>query len=139
MIIRNEHRHVSKNFLESEFFTKDPDFDFDGHFLDGRLIQAVQWLRDHFNVPIRINSSFRSHEYNLKIGGAKNSFHTKGMAVDISFLKDNREIIEIIEKEVRDNGTVRKALEDIGVKGILFYANFIHLDTRVNFYTRRYT
>lgn len=139
MIIRNEHRHISKNFLESEFFTKDPDFDFHAHYFDERLIQAVQWLRDHFNVPIRINSSFRSHEYNLKIGGAKNSFHTRGMAVDISWLKDNNEIIGSIEKDVLENGPVRKALNDMGVRGILFYSNFIHLDTRINFYTRRYS
>lgn len=138
MIIRNEHTHVSKNFLASEFYTKDPDFPHDGHYFDDRLIKTVQWLRDHFNVPVIITSTFRSHEYNLSIGGAKNSFHTRGLAVDFYFRQRNLEIIPEIEKDVKERGPICTALETIGIKGFLFYTNFIHLDCRKSFFTKRY-
>jgi zinc D-Ala-D-Ala carboxypeptidase len=40
-------------------------------------------MRRHFGVPIGISSFFRSEEVNKKIGGAKNSQHKLGKAIDI--------------------------------------------------------
>lgn len=40
-------------------------------------------LREHFGVPIAINSFFRSHKLNKAIGGAAGSQHTQGRAIDI--------------------------------------------------------
>ena len=40
-------------------------------------------LRDHFGVPIAINSFFRSQKLNKAIGGAAGSQHTQGRAIDI--------------------------------------------------------
>ena len=49
-----------------------------------RLCQKVlEPLRQHFGKPIRINSGFRCKALNEAVGGAKNSYHTKGRAVDI--------------------------------------------------------
>lgn len=39
-------------------------------------------LREFIKKPILINSWYRSPEYNKKVGGAKNSQHTLGEAVD---------------------------------------------------------
>lgn len=36
-----------------------------------------------FKSPIKINSFFRSSEVNKAVGGAKNSQHLKGEAIDI--------------------------------------------------------
>ena len=40
-------------------------------------------LRNHFNVPIKIESFYRSMELNHIIGGSKYSQHMKGQAIDI--------------------------------------------------------
>ena len=39
-------------------------------------------LREFIKKPVLINSWYRSPEYNKKVGGAKNSQHTTGEAVD---------------------------------------------------------
>ena len=57
-----------------------------------RLCFWLELLRDQYNerygdgkhdVPIIINSGFRSEEVNMKCGGAKGSNHLTGCAVDI--------------------------------------------------------
>ena len=40
-------------------------------------------VREHFGVPIRISSGYRSKELNAKIGGSSTSQHCKGQAVDL--------------------------------------------------------
>jgi hypothetical protein len=49
-----------------------------------------QPIRDHFGVPIRISSGYRSAELNKKIGGANKSDHLLGKAIDID--QDNTSI-----------------------------------------------
>jgi hypothetical protein len=49
-----------------------------------------QPIRDHFGVPIRISSGYRSAALNKKIGGAKKSDHLVGKAIDID--QDNTSI-----------------------------------------------
>jgi zinc D-Ala-D-Ala carboxypeptidase len=48
------------------------------------LIVAFQAIRDSIGKPIRINSGYRSPSHNAKVGGASESLHTKGMAMDLS-------------------------------------------------------
>lgn len=43
----------------------------------------VQKVRDHFGKPLIISSGYRSEKLNSAIGGARNSQHTKGEAIDI--------------------------------------------------------
>ena len=40
-------------------------------------------IREHFGIPIRISSGYRSKELNAKIGGSATSQHCKGQAIDI--------------------------------------------------------
>lgn len=65
--------------------------------------KIFQPIREHFGVPIYISSGYRSAALNKKIGGAKNSQHCLGQAIDIdmdghphvsnvqvfNFIKDN--------------------------------------------------
>ena len=45
--------------------------------------KVFQPIRDHFGVPIRISSGYRSAALNKKIGGAKVSQHLSGEALDL--------------------------------------------------------
>jgi zinc D-Ala-D-Ala carboxypeptidase len=68
-------------------------------------------IRKHFGVPIHISSGYRSKELNTLIGGAKNSDHCFGMAIDLDqqghkngvtnkqvfdFIKDNLKFKQLI-------------------------------------------
>ena len=48
-----------------------------------RLCGWLEVLRERAGTPIRINSGYRSPQLNRKIGGAANSNHLTGCAVDI--------------------------------------------------------
>ena len=45
--------------------------------------EVFQKIRDHFGVPIKVSSGFRSEALNKKVGGSKTSDHMKGCALDI--------------------------------------------------------
>lgn len=40
-------------------------------------------IRNHFNVPLKVNSFYRSPKLNKAIGGSRNSDHLRGRAIDI--------------------------------------------------------
>lgn len=112
-------KNISPNFKIKEFKCKDGS---DEILLDSSfVINKLQAIRTHFGKPITINSAYRTISYNKKIGGAKNSYHTKGMAFDI-VVKD----IPLDE--------VCKFAQSIGIKGIIRYNTFVHVDARENVY-----
>jgi hypothetical protein len=47
-----------------------------------KIAYKLQQIRDYFGRPLKIKSWLRPKLYNELIGGAKNSYHCKGMAVD---------------------------------------------------------
>ena len=58
---------------------------------------VLQPLRDHLGVPIIITSGYRCSALNKLVGGAANSQHTKGQAVDfIVPSKDLRAVFNYI-------------------------------------------
>lgn len=59
-------------------------------------------LRAYINKPIHISSGYRSKILNAAIGGAKNSQHTKGQAIDIDQgdRKENMEIFDFIKNNL---------------------------------------
>jgi len=54
--------------------------------------KVLQPIRDHFKIPVIVTSGYRSPEYNLRIGGAINSQHMRGEAVDIDLGEKNGEV-----------------------------------------------
>lgn len=52
--------------------------------ISSNLVMTLQMIRSHFGKPVSIISGYRSVAYNIKVGGAKNSYHIKGMAADIN-------------------------------------------------------
>lgn len=71
---------VAPNFAVSEFACKDGS---DTILLDTMLVVQLQRIRDYFKKPVKINSAYRTPAYNASVGGAGESFHTKGQAADI--------------------------------------------------------
>lgn len=108
---------ISENFKVKEFACKNGS---DPIKIDNLLVTYLQKARDHFKVPIILNSAYRTSGYNKQVGGAKNSYHVKGQAAD---LHTNGKI-ELFE--------LAKFFESIGCQGIIVYPNsgFVHIDTR---------
>lgn len=59
-----------------------------------------QPVRDYLRYPIVINSGFRSEKLNRAIGGAKNSVHLHGLAIDfvVPGFGDTRKIIKALNQ-----------------------------------------
>ena len=85
------------------------------------LVWMLDKLRKKINAPIIITSGYRCPKHNEKIGGAKNSYHMRGMAADI------------YSKKYSPDELGRYA-EEIDFDTIIVYhkKGFIHLDIRKN-------
>ena len=107
-----------KHFTHYEFDS--PDLRGSGVWMDEKLIQALDSIRSAWGDPIRINSGFRTVTHNEKIGGVRDSQHTKHKAADI----------HITDQDMGD--FIEKMFDDLmdGKGGIGRYNNFIHLDSR---------
>jgi len=64
---------------------------------------VFQPIRDHFGVPIRISSGYRSKELNTAIGGSLSSQHCQGEAIDIDMdgtTVTNKQIFDFVKANV---------------------------------------
>jgi uncharacterized protein YcbK (DUF882 family) len=87
------------------------------------LAEQLEVLREHFQLPITINSGYRSPKHNAKIGGKEKSQHLLGKAADI--------VIEgISPDEVAD--AIDFLIENKMMKqgGLGRYSDFTHYDIR---------
>jgi uncharacterized protein YcbK (DUF882 family) len=110
---------IAANFKVKEFACKDNS---DTILIDSDFVKDfLQKIRDHFGRPVTINSAYRTVAYNKKIGGATNSYHTKGMAFDIK-------IYGVTPAEIAQYASL------LGVHGIIQYDNFVHVDARTTTY-----
>lgn len=91
--------------------------------MDPKFMVMLDALRKKFGKPIIITSGYRSPEYNISIGGSKNSAHVQGKAADIAVSHADAYKIVGIAIELGFTG--------IGVsqKG---GGRFIHVDTADN-------
>lgn len=82
-------------------------------------MNALQRLRNRLAAPLIINSAYRSPEHNLAVGGAKDSYHVKGLAFDVSMANHDPEKFATLALAA-------------GFTGQGFYppkkGNFIHVD-----------
>jgi uncharacterized protein YcbK (DUF882 family) len=87
--------------------------------MDRNLLLQLDELRGLVNEPLKINSSYRSLDYNRSIGGSTKSQHLTGNAVDFHC----------------DNGTLRGKIVhhalNLGLTcGVA--KTFVHIDNRDN-------
>lgn len=59
--------------------------------------QVLEPAREALGHPIFVSSGYRNASLNRLVGGAPNSYHTRGRAADISCY-DNARLLEILEK-----------------------------------------
>lgn len=118
---RDGNTNIAANFKVKEFACRDGS---DAIIIDSETVHYLQQARDHFGIPITINSGYRTEAYNKKVGGATNSYHVKGQAVD----HHTGGKVALLE--------MAKFYENIGCKGIIVYAKsgFIHIDSRTSKY-----
>lgn len=114
----NQSTHqISKHFKVKEFAQK--DFRCDKVIVDTELIDVLEDIRAHFNKLVIVTSGYRTPEYNAKIGGVKNSQHTKGTAADI---KVSEVPATWVQKYLKNKYPDKY--------GIGSYSTFTHIDVR---------
>lgn len=85
-------------------------------------LRVADEIRHRLGRPLKlITSAYRSPAYNKQCGGARNSFHTKNLALDLVFEASPRRAFAIA-KQLRKEGFFQG--------GIGLYRGFIHIDTR---------
>lgn len=113
---------VGQHFKVKEFACKDGS---QVVFIDSYLVSILDILRNEVGKPVIINSGYRTPERNKAVGGAKYSYHMRGMAADI-----------------RINGMAAKEIANKLNKiipygcGIIVYENWVHIDTRTSKYRK---
>ncbi|MDP5172655.1 MAG: D-Ala-D-Ala carboxypeptidase family metallohydrolase [Bacteroidia bacterium] len=125
----------------------------------GPTVIVLDNLREHFGVPITINSAYRSPKYNPLIGGAKTSQHMGFVAIDINVRGIHPTVVadQLLAWQAQDKwfsspielkpvdvrvpaGTVPRTDLKTRVKdgkfeflykgGVGYYSTFTHMDTR---------
>ena len=129
-IKRGDDRRITPNFIRSEFYSKcaHPPR---RHFLDSTLVKAAQFIRDHYNTPVVIISSYRHAECNTVAGGAVLSQHLLGNAIDFRFVGWRAaEIQERFRNDIINRTGPFPHLLRMGVRGFGLYRSSNHIDTR---------
>ena len=108
---------VSEHFKVQEFAQK--DYRCDRILIDTELVEVLEDVRTYFNNPVIITSGYRTPEYNKKVGGVKNSQHTKGTAADIK--------VKTVQAKAVQNYLSKKYPNKYGIGR---YNNFTHIGVR---------
>ena len=115
---------LTPNFNLDEFKSKDGS-SFPAEIVNSltTLAEQLQVLRTELGRSITITSGYRSPAHNLRIGGAKDSFHVRGMAADI-------QVSGLTPKQVFD--TIEKLIKEGKMKegGLGLYNSWVHYDFR---------
>lgn len=113
---------VGQHFKVKEFACKDGS---QVVFIDDHLVSILDILRNQIGKPVHINSGYRTPTRNKAVGGAKYSYHMRGMAADIRVNgMSAKEIANKLNKIVPDKC------------GIIVYSTWTHIDTREKKYRK---
>jgi zinc D-Ala-D-Ala carboxypeptidase len=77
-------------------------------------VNVLQRVRDHFNLPVKINSGLRTLLVNRAVGSKDNSDHVKGMAADIETGVPNA----VLAQWIVDNCDFRQVILEFYTPGI---------------------
>jgi uncharacterized protein YcbK (DUF882 family) len=91
--------------------------------IDQRIIDMAQTIREAVGVPVHVNSGCRCEHRNASSGGVKGSFHTKGLAADLSCSAGAKKLFAVVA-DLKARGKL-PALE----YAILYsQKDFVHID-----------
>lgn len=92
----------------------------EGGFIDSDLVLKLEKLREAVGFKLIITSGYRSEEKNREVGGAKQSLHLEGKAVDISISGISPfGLYQLIKNAFL-----------VGFTGIIVYPKHVHFDIR---------
>ena len=115
---------LTENFNLTEFASKDGyAFPQDVKVNLSELAKNLQVLRDHFGKSITITSGYRSPAHNVRIGGAKDSFHVRGMAADIQISGVSPRLVYNAIELLIKSGKMKEG-------GLGLYNSWCHYDIR---------
>ena len=103
-------------FKDSEFTCKCDGLCDKTETISDKLRALLNEARETAGIPFVITSGYRCEKHNAKVGGVKNSSHTKGVAVDI-LATDNSTKFKIVD------AVLKAGIERVGVA-----KTFIHID-----------
>ena len=66
-----------------------------------RLSEFLQIIRNELQLPIIVNSGYRSKEVNESVGGVLSSYHVKGLAADIK-CADMDKLLAVLHSHLMD-------------------------------------
>lgn len=115
---------LTENFSLPEFASKDgAAFPEDVKTNLAELAENLQVLRDHFARSVTVTSGYRSPAHNVRIGGASDSFHVRGMAADLQIAGvAPRVVYNAIELLIK-SGKMKEG-------GLGLYSGWVHYDIR---------
>lgn len=97
-----------------------PDEPGSGKKMDMKFLEKLDYARHNANIPFKINSGYRSKNWNQTVGGRFGSSHQYGVAADIKCIGS------------RDRALMIKALLDVGITRIGIAKTFLHVDVDKN-------
>lgn len=68
-------------------------------------LQRLEEIREGYNKPIVISSGYRCEELNELVGGEEDSYHLKGLAVDLRW---DKELVEYIINNCQFHKAIRE-------------------------------
>ena len=86
--------------------------------MDPRVIDYAQATAAALGLTLDITSAYRSPEYNAKVGGARNSMHVQGLALDI---------VQTGWTNAQRQNFIQQAY-NAGFRGFGIYNTFTHID-----------
>lgn len=131
-ITRNGTAMVRDNFSEQELYSNSWDAP-DSHYLSDNTLDALQAIRDWSGQPMRVTSTYRTPAHNAASGGATNSQHLYGKAIDAQWVYNNAFWVEAFRNEMKCRGPLYDILQGLGINGLGFYDTFLHIDDRETF------
>jgi hypothetical protein len=86
--------------------------------VDPEVADIARKIAQRVGVRLFVNSAYRDRTHNSHVGGASNSLHMRGYALDIAWTSSN----------IKDRQNFIKYAIEAGAQGIGIYNSFCHID-----------